>query len=192
MTTETNFYQQTDAIINHRASTKVKMKQLLQVLMDFDAYAKENQVTSFADAALSKGEELKTNIHTLYQDFHYSYPSVDVVVAHHNILEALRLQFTDDGDAWFFPFTAVLQGYAYNHDVENIDSLKQHLLSIYKKQSLAIYHAIFSGLKISCDQALLKQYYQEVVNVEPTSSDEIKHLEAIHEIYESLIWKHRA
>ena len=177
-----NYLNTIQEIKQHRSSTKVKMRQLLAVLEELDHEAKEQTMTTLDD------EEVVKAIHELYADFHYSYPSIEVVTAHKKMIDRLKNQFSNK-EAFFFPYTAILQGYASNHDIEDMEALKTDLLTTYPEHDLTIYHAIFSGLNIHPDQALLKTYYQAILTIEPKNEEDAKHLEAIHEIYESLIWK---
>ena len=181
------FLNNIEEITNHRASTKVKMRQLLRVLDDLYTYSKTEQINTFSD--MEEGAKIKHAIHELYANFHYSYPTTDVIKMHEVLLEKLRLQFCHDQDAFFFPYTAILQGYAAKHAMDEVEKVKEHLLTHYQQQTFAIYHAIFSGLNINPDQDLLKTYYKAVLEIEPKNEEDSKHLEAIHEIYESLIWK---
>lgn len=183
-----NFYTQAKEILEHRASTKVKMKQVLVLLEEMFMVAEENNLQVFD---FENKQECQEILHELYSDFHYSYPTCDVVDAHVHILANLKVQLQDEKEAIFFPFCACLQGYAMNHDQERIESLKGFLLKHYPQQPLATYHAIFSGLKVKPEQSLLEIYYKEVLGYEPNTDEEIKHLESIHEIYEALIWKKR-
>lgn len=191
MTTTLPFYKQCEEILNHRSSTKVKMKQTFALLEQVLAYAKEHDLHSFSNEAFENGTEFVKTLNEIYADFHYSYPNLAILDDHVNLLANIKQQFKEEESCCFFPFTAALQGYAMNHDQERVHALKTFLLSSEPQQPLAIYHAIFSGLKIKPNQDLLVKYYQEVLAYEPSSSQEIKHLESIHEIYEALIWKKR-
>lgn len=173
-------------ILEHHSSQKIKNKQSLPYIQELIHDAKNNNTHSFTDCS-----SIKESLIELYKSFYLSYPTIDIINQHTSVLEDLRKQFTEDEETTLFLETAILQTYAMHHDELYINQWTQHLLKNYSSHPLQIYHAIFSGLRIKPNTTLLKTYYIEIKDIEPSDLEEIKHLESIHEIYEKLIWKNK-
>lgn len=171
-------------IIEHHSSQKIKNKQSLPYIQELIHVAKDNHMHSFTDCL-----SIKDSLIELYKSFYLSYPTIDIINHHATVLEDLRKQFTKDEKTTLFLETAILQTYAMHHNETYINQWTQHLLKNYSSYPLQIYHAIFSGLRIKPNTILLKTYYKEMKDIEPSNLEETKHLESIHEIYEKLIWK---
>ncbi len=171
-------------ILEHRSSQKVKNRQAISYIQEFIHLANMNNEHSFENCL-----QIKDSLIELYKSFYTSYPNIDIIAQHALLLEDLRKQFTNEEETILFLETAILQVYAITHNQSCIDQWKQHLFTIYSSHPLQIYHAIFSGLKVKPEISLLKMYYEEMKDIEPSNLEETKHLESIHEIYEKLIWK---